>query len=259
MKTKPTALQRRLARKHLLKLKRQEKVQPKQEVHEKAESSSTASQGATKTSLPETSKGVRKLTLSDFMPPQFKEEATQGASYSCNSVVGFSIDGCESSNTEDGFESDYTDEWEESLETGEYLSDEEWVPETHLMPVIWYNPYAPQGSWSDDEEDQLTAQEDAVDPAPVIAPVEINYVEPQGEDEEEDLAPMPDLEEYARILQRLALEQEQDRVNEPPRNPEPEVPEENQVHPPLTPENGENCWIDDPLTSEDESDSEQAT
>ncbi|NDV21062.1 hypothetical protein GO013_16770, partial [Pseudodesulfovibrio sp. JC047] len=124
VKTKPTALQRRLARKHLLKLKRQEKTQPKQEVREKAESSSTASLGATETSLPETSKGVRKFTLSDFMPPQFKEEATQGASYSCNSVVGFSIDGYESSDTDDGFEPNYTDEWEESLETGEYLSDE---------------------------------------------------------------------------------------------------------------------------------------
>ncbi|WP_211372176.1 hypothetical protein, partial [Flagellimonas olearia] len=125
--------------------------------------------------------------------------------------------------------------------------------------VIWYNPYAPQESWSDDEEDQVAAQEDAVNPAPVIAPVEINHVEPQGEDEEEDLAPMPDLEEYARILQHLALEQEQDHANEPPRNPEHEVPEENQVHSPSTPENGESCWIDNPLTSEDESDSEQAT
>ena len=39
-----------------------------------------------------------------------------------------------------------TDEWEESLEIGEYLSDEEWIPESHLMPVIWYNPLQPQGS-----------------------------------------------------------------------------------------------------------------
>ncbi|MFX5245007.1 hypothetical protein ABTD35_19455, partial [Acinetobacter baumannii] len=129
------------------------------------------------------------------------------------------------------------------LETGEYLSDEEWVPESHLMPVIWYNPLQPQGSWSDDEEDQEAVQENAADPAPLITPVEINHVEPQRDDEEEDPAPMPDLEEYARILQRLALEQEQERVNEPPRNPEPEVPEDHQVHPPFTPENGENCWV----------------
>ena len=47
-----------------------------------------------------------------------------------------------------------TDEWEESLETGEYLSDEEWILESHLMPEIWYNPFQPQGSWSDDDEDQ---------------------------------------------------------------------------------------------------------
>ena len=44
----------------------------------------------------------------------------------------------------DGYESSDTasdiDEWEESLETGEYLSDEEWVPESQLMLVIWYNP-----------------------------------------------------------------------------------------------------------------------
>ena len=38
-------------------------------------------------------------------------------------------------------------------------------------------------------------------------------VEPQGADQEGDLAPMPDLEEYTRILQRLAIEQEQDRIN----------------------------------------------
>ena len=45
----------------------------------------------------------------------------------------------------DGYESSDiasdTDEWEESLETREYLSDEEWIPESHLMPVIWYNPF----------------------------------------------------------------------------------------------------------------------
>ena len=109
------------------------------------------------------------------------------------------------------------------------------------------------------EEDQVAAPENADNPAPVIAPVEINHVEPQRADKEEDLAPMPDLEENARILQRLALEQEQDRVNELLRIPESEVPEDHRVLSPLTPENGENCWIDDPLTSEDGSDSEQAT
>ena len=80
------------------------------------ETSSTASLGATAESLPKTSKATRNFTLGDFMPPQLKNEATQGASYSCNSVIGFSINGYESSDT---------DEWEESLETEEYLSDEE--------------------------------------------------------------------------------------------------------------------------------------
>ena len=47
-----------------------------------------------------------------------------------------------------------TDEWEESLETGEYLYDEECIPESHLMLVIWNNPLQPQGSWSDYEEAQ---------------------------------------------------------------------------------------------------------
>ena len=61
------------------------------------------------------------------MPPRLRDETTQGASYSCNSVGGFSMNGYESSDT---------DECEESLETGEYLSDEEWIPESHLMPVI---------------------------------------------------------------------------------------------------------------------------
>ena len=78
------------------------------------------------------------------------------------------------------------------------------------MPVIWYNPFQPQGSWSD--EDQEAAQ-NAVDTAQTNALVDPNQVEPQGANEEEDLAPMPDLEEYARILQRLAIEQEQDRIN----------------------------------------------
>ncbi|KAJ8617443.1 hypothetical protein MRB53_013629 [Persea americana] len=64
-----------------------------------------------------------------------------------------------------------TDEWEESFKTGEYLSDEEWIPESHLMP---------------------------------------------------------------------------------------EVPENLQISPPVTLENEESCWIDDPLTSEDESDSQRS-
>ena len=85
-----------------------------------------------------------------------------------------------------------------------------------------------------------------------------NQIEPQGADEEKDLAPMPDLEEYARILQRLAIEQEQDRINQLHQNPEPEVPENLQASPPVTPENEESCWIDDPLTSEDESDSQRS-
>ncbi|XXG47645.1 hypothetical protein AAC387_Pa02g2258 [Persea americana] len=76
------------------------------------------------------------------------------------------------------------------------------------MPIIWYSPLQPQGSWSDDEEDQEAVQENAVNPALANALVDPNEVEPQGADEEEDLAPMPDLEEYARILQRLTIEQE---------------------------------------------------
>ncbi|XXG46935.1 hypothetical protein AAC387_Pa02g1663 [Persea americana] len=120
------------------------------------------------------------------MPPHLRDETTQGTSYSCNSVVGFSMNGYESSDTASD-----TDEWEESLEAGEYLSDEEWIPESQLMPV-----------------------------------------EPQRADEEEDLAPMPDLEEYARILQRLAIKQEQDHINQLHQNPEPEVLENLQISPP---------------------------
>ena len=67
---------------------------------------------------------------------------------------------------------------------------------------------------------------------------------------------MLDLEEYARIMQHLAIEQEQDRINQLHQNPEPEVPENLQTSPPVTPENEESYWIDDPLTSEDESDSQ---
>ena len=69
VKTKPTAQQRRQARRQLRKLKQQEKAQPKQEVIEKAETSSTASLGVTEESVPKTSKVVRKFTLGDFKPP----------------------------------------------------------------------------------------------------------------------------------------------------------------------------------------------
>ena len=94
-----------------------------------------------------------------------------------------------------GYESSDTNEWEESLETGEYLSDEEWIPESHLMPVIWYNPFQPQGSWSDDDKDQEDVQESAVNLVQTNALVDPSQVKPQGADEEEDLAPMPDLEQ----------------------------------------------------------------
>ncbi|XXG76866.1 hypothetical protein AAC387_Pa08g1139 [Persea americana] len=187
------------------------------------------------------------------MPPRLRNETMHRASYSCNSVVGFSMNGYKSSDTASDI-----DEREESLETGEYLSDEEWIPESYLMPVIWYNPYQPQGSWSDDDEDQEAVQQVAVDPAQANALMEPNDVEPQGADEEEDLAPTPDLEEYARILQRLAIKQEQDRINQLHQNLEPEVPENLQACPPVTPKNEEDCWVDDPFTSEDESDSQQS-
>lgn len=85
--------------------------------------------------------------------------------------------------------------------------------------------------------------------------------EPQGEDDEEEaLAPMPDLKEYEMILQHLAIEQEQDHLNElrHNQNSEPEILKDLQASPPVTPENEENCWVDDPLTSEDEFDSQQA-
>ncbi|XXG85708.1 hypothetical protein AAC387_Pa11g0742 [Persea americana] len=125
------------------------------------------------------------------------------------------------------------------------------------MSVIWYNPLQPQGSSSDDDEDQEAAQ-NVVDTAQTNALVDSNQVEPQGADEEEDLAPMPDLEEYARILQCLTIEQEQDHINRLHQNPEPEVSENLQTSPPVTPENDESCWIDDPLTSEDESDCQRS-
>ena len=61
---------------------------------------------------------------------------------------------------------------------------------------------------------------------------------------------MPDPEENTRIMPRLAEEHDQDRINELLRNqnPEPEVPENLQVPPSVTPENEEGCWVDDPLT-----------
>ena len=138
-----------------------------------------------------------------------------------------------------GYESSDTDEWEESLETWEYLFNEEWVHEPHLIPVIWYNPLQPQGSRSGDEEDQ----EAAIDPGPTIAQGESNHDEPQGTDEEEDLAPMLDSEENTGILQH---------------RPKLEVPENLQVPPLVTPENEESYWINDPLTFEHESDSQQS-
>ena len=64
------------------------------------------------------------------------------------------------------------------------------------MPVLWYNPLRPQGSWFDDEEDQGVVQEDAVDRAPIV----VDPVEPQAADKENDLAPVPNHEEYATIL-----------------------------------------------------------
>ena len=71
--------------------------------------------------------------------------------------------------------------------------------------------------------------------------MEPNNVEPEGANEEEDLAPIPDLEEYARILQHLAIEQEQDCIDKLRHNLEPEVPEKLQETPPLTPKNEESC------------------
>ena len=52
------------------------------------------------------------------------------------------------------------------------------------MPVTWYNPFQPQGSWSDDYEDQEVVQQSAVDPAQTNALVDPSQVEPQGADEE---------------------------------------------------------------------------
>ena len=103
-----------------------------------------------------------------------------------------------------GYESSDTDDWEESLEIVEYLSDEEWVPKSHLIPVIWYNPLQPQGSWSDDKEDQKAA----IDLAPTISQWKSNQDEPKGVVEEGDLATMPYPEKNARIVQHLAEEQE---------------------------------------------------
>ncbi|XXG82672.1 hypothetical protein AAC387_Pa10g0572 [Persea americana] len=157
------------------------------------------------------------------MPPRLRDETMQGASYSCNSVVGFSMNGYKSSDTTSD-----TDEWDESFETGEYISDQEAV------------------------------QENVVNPALANALVDPDEVEPQRADQEEDLAPMLDLKEHVRILQRLAIEQEQDRIKQFHQNPEPEILENLQASPPVTPENEESCWIDDPFTLEDESDSQQS-
>ncbi|KAJ8627667.1 hypothetical protein MRB53_020974 [Persea americana] len=93
-------------------------------------------------------------------------------------------------------------------------------------------------------------QENAVNPALANALVDPDEVEPQGVDEEEDLAPMPDLQEYARILQCLGIEQEQDRINQLHQNQEPKILENLQASPPVTPGNEESSWIDDPLTLE---------
>ena len=112
VKTKPTARQRRQARRQLHKLKQHEKPQPKQEVPKKAKTSSTSSLGAAEKSPSETSRPARKFTLGDFMPSLLKTEDMHGALYSCNSVIGFSMGGYESSDTASD-----TDEWEESLET----------------------------------------------------------------------------------------------------------------------------------------------
>ncbi|KAJ8620217.1 hypothetical protein MRB53_028746 [Persea americana] len=151
VKTRLTAQLRRQAKRQLHSLKQQEKAQTRQGVPEKAETSFTASLGATEESLPKASRVARKFTL---------------------------------------------------------------------------------GSLFDDDEDQEIVQKNAVNPALANALVDPNEVEPQGADEEEDLAPMPDLEEYARILQRLAIEQEQDRINQLHQNPELEVPEDLQTSPP---------------------------
>ena len=106
-----------------------------------------------------------------------------------------------------GYESSDTDEWEEYPLKPENISPmKNGSRNPTLCRVIWYNPFLPQGSWSGDDEDQEAVQESAVDPAQTNALVDPNQVEPQWVDEEEDLAPMPDLEEYARILQRLAIE-----------------------------------------------------
>ena len=78
VKTNPTAQQRRQAKRQLRKLKQQEKAQTKQEVLEKAETSSTISLRATEESLPKTSRVVRKFTLGDFMPPRLRDETTHG-------------------------------------------------------------------------------------------------------------------------------------------------------------------------------------
>lgn len=113
-----------------------------------------------------------------------------------------------------GYESSNIDEWKESLAIREYLHNEECVLEPHLILVFWHNPSQPQGSWSDfeeNQEDQGAAQEDVLTPINALANPDL--VEPLGAGKNDDLAPMPDLKEYAKISQRLSIEQEQDRLN----------------------------------------------
>ena len=102
---------------------------------------------------------------------------------------------------------------------------------------------------SEQLEDQEAIQETAVIPAPANPPVEPNNVKPQGADEEDDLAPMPNHEEYVGILHYLAIEHKQDHISRLCYNQNPELE---------VPENETSCWIDDPLPSEDESDSQQS-
>ena len=76
VKTKLKAQQRRQIKKHLRKLKQQEKDRKKQEIDEEAETSSNAS--LAEKSLPKSPKMVKKFTLGNFMPTQLKDRTTQG-------------------------------------------------------------------------------------------------------------------------------------------------------------------------------------
>lgn len=69
VKTKPTSQQCKQAKKRLHRLKQQEKGRKKQEILEKEETTSIASLGATKNSLPKSPKPVRKVPIGVFMPP----------------------------------------------------------------------------------------------------------------------------------------------------------------------------------------------